>query len=102
MVAPEDITGRKESEAKIERLTRVQAVQSRINAAIVRLRDRRQLLNEACRIAVEAGRFPLAWAGVVDRSRGCVTPVAWNEAGERLLSAARHRMYVCDPAANPP
>src|SRR5216684_32320 len=71
-----DISDRKAQEEKIQRLTRVYAVLSGINALIVRVRDRDELFREACRIAVEAGKFKLAWIGVVDREAACVKPVA--------------------------
>src|SRR5438105_1469031 len=75
-----DITDRKEAEGKIRRLNRVYAVLSGINTLIVRVRDREELYREACRMAVEAGQFRMAWIGVVDREAGLVTPVA--SAGE--------------------
>jgi diguanylate cyclase (GGDEF)-like protein len=64
------------AEERIKRLNRVYAVLSGINAAIVRIRDRRELFEESCRIAVEAGRFVMAWVGVVDREASIVKPVA--------------------------
>ena len=45
---------------QLERLSRVRAVLSGINAAIVRIRERDELFREACRIAVSEGRFILA------------------------------------------
>ncbi|HXM80928.1 MAG TPA: EAL domain-containing protein [Burkholderiales bacterium] len=71
-----DITQRKQAEAKIQRLTRVHAVLSGINAAIVRIRDRHELFQEACRIAVEDGGFLMVWIGIVDREAEVVKPVA--------------------------
>src|SRR4029077_9233691 len=62
---------------KIKRLNRVRAVLSGINALIVRVRDRDELLSEACRIAVESGQFPLAWVALVDPGDQLVKPVAW-------------------------
>jgi PAS domain S-box-containing protein/diguanylate cyclase (GGDEF)-like protein len=73
-----DISDRKAQEEKILRLTRVYAVLSGINALIVRVRDRDELFRDACRIAVEAGKFKLAWVGVVDREAARVNPVAWH------------------------
>ncbi|HXR57892.1 MAG TPA: PAS domain S-box protein, partial [Burkholderiales bacterium] len=55
-----DISERKLAEKRINRLNRVYAVLSGINAAIVRTRDRGELLREACRIAVELGGFGIA------------------------------------------
>ncbi|TMH52323.1 MAG: EAL domain-containing protein [Betaproteobacteria bacterium] len=74
----QDVTEHRLAEEKILRLTRVYAVLSGINALIVRVRDRDELFRDACRIAVEAGKFKLAWLGVVDREAARVKPVAWH------------------------
>ena len=73
-----DITRRKDAETKIRRLNRVYAVLSGINGLIVRVRERDELYREACRIAVHAGGFKLAWIGVVDREQMRVAPVAFD------------------------
>ncbi|MDO9008188.1 MAG: EAL domain-containing protein [Thiobacillus sp.] len=75
-----DITLRKGDEERIERLNRIYAVLSGINTLIVRAKSRDGLLNEACRIAIDPGRFRIAWIGLVDRDEGVVKPVA--SAGE--------------------
>lgn len=72
----EDITERKEQEERIVRLTRIHSVLSSINSAIVRIRDRGELFEEACRIAVEHGGFGMAWIGLVDRTTLEIWPVA--------------------------
>jgi diguanylate cyclase (GGDEF)-like protein len=72
----QDITEMVAAEQRIKRLNRIYAVLSGINAAIVRIRDRRELFQESCRIAVEVGRFVMAWIGVVDREASIVKPVA--------------------------
>ncbi len=61
-----DITEKKLAEERIERLTRLYAVLSRINEAIVRNRDIEKLYDEACRVAVEEGGFLFAWIGVCE------------------------------------
>ena len=71
-----DITLRKEHEQRITRLNRVYAVLSGINTTIVRTRNRQELFEDACRIAVEQGRFQLAWIGLLDANGLDVTPVA--------------------------
>jgi diguanylate cyclase (GGDEF)-like protein/PAS domain S-box-containing protein len=71
-----DITQFKLQEHRIERLNRVYAVLSGINNAIVRIRDRQELLEEACRIAVEDGGFGIAWIGKYDAGTREITPVA--------------------------
>jgi diguanylate cyclase (GGDEF)-like protein/PAS domain S-box-containing protein len=61
-----DITDRKARELKIARLTRIRAVLSAINGAIVRLHGRDALFAETCRIAVVEGAFKMAWIGEFD------------------------------------
>lgn len=72
-----DLTERRLQEEKIARLSRIHAVLSGINAAIVRVRDRGELLREACRIAVEHGGFKLAWTGLIDPQTLDIRPAAW-------------------------
>lgn len=55
-----------EQSQRIGRLNRIYHVLSAINGAIIRIRDRDELLGEACRIAVEEGDFTFAWAGLVE------------------------------------
>jgi diguanylate cyclase (GGDEF)-like protein/PAS domain S-box-containing protein len=70
-----DITERRSQAKKISRLSRIQKVVSHINAAMVRIRERRELFQEACRIIVEHGHFILGWIAVLDDS-GKLTAVA--------------------------
>jgi diguanylate cyclase (GGDEF)-like protein len=73
-----EIVERVEAERKVASLNRVYAVLSGINATIVRLHDRLELFKEACRIAVEAGKFRLAWIGLVDPDGRHVRALAWK------------------------
>jgi diguanylate cyclase (GGDEF)-like protein len=86
-----------EKDEKVRRLTRVNAVLSGINAAIVRIGDRQELFREACRIAVEQGQFPVAWIGVVDEAAACVKPVAWQGADRELLGRIRKGLRESAP-----
>ena len=76
LVTVRDITERKEQERRIARLSRIHAVLSGINSAIVRIRDRPELFKEACRIAVEHGGFSIAWIAMLDSASGTLVPVA--------------------------
>jgi len=76
-----------EKEEKVRKLTRVYAVLSGINALIVRVRDRDELFTAACRIAVEQGRFKMAWIGIIDRSTMKIVPVAAAGAEPGFLEA---------------
>jgi diguanylate cyclase (GGDEF)-like protein/PAS domain S-box-containing protein len=85
-----DFTERVRAEEKVERLSRIQAFLSRINSAIVRIRNREELLDEACRIAVELGGFNLAWVGMLDKERNEVRPSVWAGNDDRDLTELRH------------
>jgi len=91
-----DISERRESEARLKGLNRVYAVLSGINTLIVRARSRDELFEEACIIAVEKGRFPLAWVGVVQEGRLSVPLAAW--AGGAHAYRARVEALLSKPA----
>ena len=63
---------------KIDKLSRIRAVSGEINAAIVRVREREELLRETCRVASEHGKFGLIWIGTIDAHKQEVRPVAWT------------------------
>ena len=91
-----DVTEQKSQEEKIARLSRIHAMLSGINSAIVRIRDRHELFQEACRIAVEDGKFGLAWIGRYDSKTRDITPEAWAGIGteDHLRSKATARPDV--------
>lgn len=61
-----DITERKRVEENINKLNRTYAVLSNINQAIVRIHDKQILWEEICRVAIEYGKFQMAWIGMVN------------------------------------
>jgi CheY-like chemotaxis protein/putative methionine-R-sulfoxide reductase with GAF domain len=67
---------RKRAGEAILRLNRLYAVVSRINRVIIHIRDRQEFLMEACRIAVDEGKFLMAWIGMVNSETREVLPVA--------------------------
>jgi diguanylate cyclase (GGDEF)-like protein/PAS domain S-box-containing protein len=73
----QDVTEHKKQERKVARLSRVSAVLSGINSAIVRIHDRDALFQEACRIAVNQGAFGMAWVGVLDQHAQDGAMAAW-------------------------
>ncbi len=86
-----EIGRRRRSEAGLIRLNRLYAVLSRVSEASVRIRDRAQLLNEVCRIAVEDGGFRMCWIGFADDS-GHVRPVAQHGADDGYLEGIQITM----------
>ncbi|MFA4877796.1 MAG: PAS domain S-box protein [Methanoregula sp.] len=59
-------------------LNRLYAVLSQVNLAIVRTRPQDALLREVCRIAVEQGKFHLAWVGMIDKTHMIMNSVAFE------------------------
>lgn len=94
----QDISERKLAELRIQRLNRVYVVLSQINALIVRAKSREELFGEACRIAVEAGQFPLAWIGLVDVGAQRVVPVASAGPDAEFLAEVGERFSFADDA----
>jgi diguanylate cyclase (GGDEF)-like protein/PAS domain S-box-containing protein len=73
-----DITSHRLQQERIARLSRIQAVLSGINSTIVRVRERRELLRESCRIAVQQGGFRMAWIGLVEPGALKAAPLVWE------------------------
>jgi len=71
-----DITERIESEKKILKANRLYLFISQINQMIVRASDEETLFKEACDIAVNLGKFKMAWIGMKDKDTNEVIPVA--------------------------
>jgi len=61
-----DVSEREEQQQRINRLKRIVAMVSGVNGALVRLRDRNQLLQETCRIAVSVGGYVSAVVSLVE------------------------------------
>jgi len=62
-----DISEQVEHRERIERLSRIRELLGRLNSAIVRVRERKSLFQEFCRIAVSSGGFVLARIIELDR-----------------------------------
>src|SRR5260221_6406571 len=80
-----DITHHRLQQERIARLSRIQAVLSGINSTIVRVRERRELLRESCRIAVQQGGFRMAWIGLVEPGALKATPLVWEGVDQGYL-----------------
>jgi diguanylate cyclase (GGDEF)-like protein len=63
-----------EAERRVHQLNRTKEMLSAVNSAIVRLRDRSALFCEACRIAVEEGRFAFSFIFTIDRDNRAQLP----------------------------
>jgi len=76
VVTFQNVTERKQHEAKIQRLTQLYAALSHCNQAIVRCESEQELYSEICRVAVELGGVEMAWIGLLDEASRHVRPVA--------------------------
>lgn len=85
LVLANDITEQIIAEEKIKRLTRVYAVLSEVNQTIVRVRNKKKLLNEITRIAVEFGKFKLVWLGEFNENTLLIKPIAASGITEDYL-----------------
>ncbi len=80
-----DITDRILAEQKIIKTNRLYSFISQMNQMIVRTTDEQTLFREACTIAVEIGKFKLAWIGMIDPVSEKVLPA---------MVAGEHENYV--------
>jgi PAS domain S-box-containing protein len=72
-----DITLRKQAEAELYQLNRLYSILSQINQAIVHTKGRDNLFHEICRVAIEYGKYRMAWISLIDASTQTAQPVAW-------------------------
>ena len=75
------------ADTEVATLNRLYAVLSATNRAIIRIPDKKKLLNEICRIAVEKGGFALVWAGVARKEKHLIEPIATAGQGKEFLDA---------------
>jgi len=84
-----DRAERKVAENELQRINRLYAMVSGINALGIRVRDRDDLYTNACRIAVERGEFVMTWIGVVDRKELNIVPMTWAGMDQQTIAAIK-------------
>jgi len=92
VVLSADITERKLSEMKILKLNRALRFRSRVNEAIVRHREPKELYDDICRIAVEDGGLSLAWVGLQDGTMASLCGPRPREYYQRYLEEAQSNL----------
>jgi len=102
---------RRRQELQISRLTGVLRMLSGINGAVVRIRDRTELLLEACRLSVTVGGYPTALVALNQPKTQRLETVAHQGADplvahtlcelleSRMAQAGQNRTKARDPAA---
>ncbi len=64
------------ADMQVDILNRLYSVLSATNKAIVRIHNKKELLNEICRIVIDTGGFTMAWAGRVNPKTHIIEPIA--------------------------
>jgi PAS domain S-box-containing protein len=83
-----DITDRKRAHDVEKRLLRTVTLLSRNNALIARVSDEQELLEGACKLAVNVGGYLMAWVGV-SQEDGLVKPIARSGYEDGYLESIR-------------
>src|SRR6186713_112950 len=73
-----DFTERRRQEKHISRLTRVLKMLSGVNSAMVRIRQRREILAEACRLATSVGGYASALVALIEPGTRTARPTGWS------------------------
>lgn len=102
LVILRNITDGKFAEDKINKLNRLYAFISQINQMIVRTKDKDKIFEEVCRIAIDFGKFKMAWIGLVDPSSTYVNPVAFAGAEDGYLSSINKISIINVPEGRGP
>jgi diguanylate cyclase (GGDEF)-like protein len=92
----EEVAERKRAAEQLTHLNRVYAMLSGINGLIVRVHERDRLLDEACRMAVEHGKFRFAWIGLTDDDSSTVTILARAGVNPHLMER-EGKSFPIDP-----
>jgi PAS domain S-box-containing protein len=71
-----DITERRQAEEKVQNIARLYALLSHINQAIIRTQEQNELFIIICQVAIEFGKFRMAWIGLPDKTDNMIKPVA--------------------------
>jgi diguanylate cyclase (GGDEF)-like protein len=78
---------REAQQTRIARLTRILEMLSGINTAVVRIRERLELLHEACRIAVTTGHYVTALVSFLEPGTRTARPCTWAGRGGPSMSS---------------
>jgi PAS domain S-box-containing protein len=97
-----DITEQKKTELRIVKINRLYSVISQINQMIVRTQEKDKILSDVCRIAIEYGKFRMAWIGMVDEKNKLIKPVVWEGAEEGYLSSIKVITFADVPEGRGP
>ena len=88
----ENLSEKKRLEEELSEHLREVKLLSELNEALLRARSEKELLEEYCRIIVQAGGYRMAWVGFAQSEpEKCVVPVAWFGQEDGYLSEIKVR-----------
>jgi PAS domain S-box-containing protein len=96
-----DISDKVRAAERIRQLNRVYSVLSEINQTIIREKDSQAMVEAACRIAVDKGKFRMAWIGMIDTSAQMLKCVASSGFADGYLAQVKVDLLNSDPTAGP-
>ena len=97
-----NITERKETEAKLQRLMNLYATLSQCNQAIVRCTSKVELFQQVCRDVVLLGGMKMAWVGLLDEETQLVKPVSSFGSGTEYLEDIEISVRASEPSGRGP
>ena len=97
-----EMSERKVTEVKNQRLTQLYAALSQCNEAIVRCTSVDELFQKICLNAVQLGGMKMAWIGLVDEASQQVKPVASYGESAEYLDIIKISIDANDPAGRGP
>jgi len=118
----QEINQIQETELRLEKANRLYAVVSQVNQAIVHSKTQQKLFEEICRVAIDFGKFRMAWIGLLNSETQKIEPVAVAGEENGYLSAMyqisldkniggsgpvgtsirNNKYFVCNDIANDP
>jgi PAS domain S-box-containing protein len=72
-----DVTEQKKSLFELEKLNRIQLLNSKINDLIIKAQSKQQLFEEVCEIASTYGNFRMSWISKINEQTNEITPLVW-------------------------
>lgn len=80
---------RKTALADLQKINRIYAVISQVNQMIVRTHTRDEIFRKACEIAIEFGKFRMAWIGLIEGETKTIKPFCWSGFEDGYLTSIR-------------
>lgn len=97
-----DISENKKNQEKLLNASRVSSVISHINQAIIHSKTKEELLKKVCRIAIENGKFQMAWVGSFDTKSQRIIPLNIEGFEDNYLKIAEEISIKDNPHGNGP